>query len=116
MAQLRRDYQKFTDLNTEILVMVPNGAKMIERHIRQFNTPYRILSDKGSKVAAQYFQVKKFFAFGTPTVFLVNQDGEIIYTHYANSLMAEPDNNEALKLLITSHQVYRPTRKIALRL
>lgn len=99
MAQLRQDYQKFSDLNTEILVMVPNGPKMIERHIKQFNTPYFILSDKGSKVAGQYFQVRKFFAFGTPTVFLVNQGGEIIYTHYANSLLEEPDNNEPLKLL-----------------
>ena len=80
--------------------MVPNGPKMIKRHIKQFNTPYRIMIDKGSKIAAQYFQVKKLFAFGTPTVFLVNQDGEIIYAHYANSLLAEPDNNEPLKLLV----------------
>ncbi len=99
MAQLRRDYQKFSDLNTEILVMVPNGPKMIERHIEHYNTPYRILTDKGSKVAAQYFQVKKLFAFGTPTVFLVDQTGKIIYNLYANSLIAEPDNNEPLKLL-----------------
>jgi peroxiredoxin len=99
MAQLRQDYQKFTDLNTKILVMVPNGPKMIERHIKQFKTPYRILTVKGSKVAAQYFQVRKFFAIGTPTVFLVNQNGEIIYAHYANSLLTEPDNNEPLKLL-----------------
>lgn len=100
MAQLRQDYQKFSELNTEILVMVPNGPKMIERHIKQFNTLYRIMIDKGSKIAAQYFQIRKFFAFGTPTVFLVNQDGEIIYAHYANSLLAEPDNNEPLKLLV----------------
>jgi peroxiredoxin len=99
MAQLRLDYQKFSDLNTEILVMVPNGPKMIERHIKQFDTKYRILTDKGSKVAAQYFQVKKFFAFGTPTVFLVDQTGKIIYNLYANSLVAEPDNDEPLKLL-----------------
>ena len=99
MAQLRQDYQKFMNLNTEILVMVPNGSKMIETHIHQNNTPYRILIDKRSRVAAQYFQVKKFFALGTPTVFLVNKEGCIIYTHYANSPMEEPDNNLPLKLL-----------------
>lgn len=106
MAQLRQDYQKFADLNTEILIMVPNGPKMIERHIKQSKTPYLILTDKGSKVAGQYFQVKKLFAFGMPTVFLVKKGGEIIYKLYANSLLAEPDNNEPLKLL--SELVIKP--------
>jgi peroxiredoxin len=72
---------------------------MIERHINHYKTPYPILTDKGSIVAGQYFQVKKFFAFGTPTVFLVDQTGKIIYNLYANSLIAEPDNNEPLNLL-----------------
>lgn len=99
MAQLRQDYQKFMNLNTEILVMVPNGPKMIGKHIYQSNTPYRILYDKRSRVAAQYFQEKKFFALGNPTVFLVNREGRIIYTHYANSLLEEPDNNLPLEIL-----------------
>jgi peroxiredoxin len=72
---------------------------MIEKHIHQNNTPYRILSDKRSRMAAQYFQVKKFFALGTPTVFLVNKEGRIIYTHYANSPMEEPDNSLPLEIL-----------------
>ena len=92
MTQLRQDYQRFMDLNTEILVMVPNGPKMIEKHIQKNNTPYRILSDKGLKVAAKYFQVKKFFAVGTPTVFLVNQKGEILYTFYGKSVQEVPKN------------------------
>ncbi|MDX9851597.1 MAG: redoxin domain-containing protein [Anaerolineaceae bacterium] len=99
MTQLRQDYQRFMDLNTEILVMVPNGPKMIEKHIQKNNTPYRILSDKGLKVAAQYFQVKKFFAVGTPTVFLVNQKGEILYTFYGKSVQEVPKNAEPLAVL-----------------
>ena len=99
MTQLRQDYLRFLELNTKILVMVPNGPKMIEKHIQQNNTPYRILSDKGSKVAAQYFQVKKFFAIGTPTVLLVNRQGKILYTHYADSVVAEPKNQEPLEIL-----------------
>ncbi len=99
MAQLRQDYQKFVDMNTEILVMVPNGLKMIDKHILKNNTPYHILSDKSLKVAAQYFQVKKFFAVGTPTVFLVNQKGEILYTFYGKSVQEEPKNDEPLAIL-----------------
>lgn len=99
MRQLRQDYLRFLELNTKILVMVPNGPKMIGNYIQQNNIPYRILSDKGSKVAAQYFQVKKFFAFGTPTVLLVNRKGEILYTHYADSVLEEPKNQDPLEVL-----------------
>ncbi len=99
MAQLRHDHEKFAELNTKVFVMVPNGPKMIEKHIQKNNTPYRILSDKGLKVAAQYFQVKKFFAIGTPTVFLVNQNGEILYTFYGKSIQDIPNNDEPLVVL-----------------
>jgi peroxiredoxin len=99
MAQLRHDYAKFKDLNTEILVVVPNGPKMIQWHINKFDPPYLILSDKGSQVASQYFQIKRFFLAGTPTVCLVNQSGQICYAHYARSLIEEPDNREPLAVL-----------------
>ena len=99
MAQLRHDYKEFKALNTEVLVMVPNGPRMIEKHVNENNPPYPILSDKGSKVAAQYFQVKQFFLVGTPTVFLVNKKGQVLYAHYATSLIEEPDNKEPLAVL-----------------
>ena len=99
MAQLRHDHAKFQALNTEILVMVPNGPRMIARHVERHPTPYPILSDKGSAVAGQYLQVKRFFALGTPSVFLVDRGGRIRYAHYASSLIAEPDNREPLAVL-----------------
>jgi peroxiredoxin len=99
MAQLCHDYPKFKALNTEILVMVPNGPKMIEKYTIENRVPYQILSDKGSRIAAQYFQLKRFFSLGTPTVFLVDRSGKFLYTHYANSLIEEPDNREPLEIL-----------------
>ena len=101
MAQLRHDYGKFQAQGCEVLVMVPNGPKMIARHVVQHQTPYPILSDKGSQVAGQYFQIKHFFKFGTPTVFLVDRAGIIRYAHYASSLLAEPKNAEPLAVLET---------------
>jgi peroxiredoxin len=99
MAQLRRDYQKFTDLNTKIMVIVPNGPKMIKKHVLANHTPYTILTDKGCRVAAQYTQLKQLFVLGTPTVFLVDRTGRIRYTHYASSLAEEPDSGEPLAVL-----------------
>jgi peroxiredoxin len=99
MAQLRHDYEKFQNLNTEILVMVPNGPFMINRYLDQNPTPYKILTDKGSKVAGQYFQVKQFFAIGTPTIFVVDKNQEIKYVYYAKSALEEPNNEEPLAII-----------------
>jgi peroxiredoxin len=99
MAQLRHDYAKFTALNAEILVIVPNGPFMINRYLKNHPILYPILIDKGSQVAAQYFQVKRFFVIGTPTVFVVDQQGKIAYAHYADSVIEEPGNHKPLAVL-----------------
>lgn len=99
MAQLRHDYPKFEKLNTEILVMVPNGPRMIAGYLKAHPTSYPILIDKGAKTAGQYLQVKQFFSLGTPSVFLVDTTGHIRYAHYAKSMIEEPDNEEPLAVL-----------------
>ena len=99
MAQLRHDYEKFCRLNTEILVMVPNGPFMIRSYVNLTSNPYPILSDKGSRVAGQFFQVKHLIKLGTPTVFLVDRQGIIRYAHYATSLLEEPSSQEPMAIL-----------------
>ncbi len=79
--------------------MVPNGPFIIKRYLSKSMTPLIILTDKGSQVADQYFQVKRFFSIGTPTVFVVNQEGKIAYTFYGNSPLDEPGNQEPLAVL-----------------
>jgi len=102
MAQLRHDYQKFQALNTEVLVILPNGPRMIEKHVRSNSTPYPVLSDKGAKIAEQYGidtkRVVLLTAF-TPSVFLVDKTGKICYTDYLTSYVKEPDNHEPLTVL-----------------
>jgi len=99
MAQLRHDYDQFSSLNTKILVMVPNGPFMINRYLKKNPTPYTILMDKGSQVAKTFDQEKRFFSLGTPTVILVEQGGKIAFTHYADTLIEEPGNDEPLAIL-----------------
>jgi peroxiredoxin len=104
MAQLRHDYQEFKALNAEVFVIVPNGPKTIARFVTDHPTPYPILSDKGSKVAAQYHIAIKHLpliaaAYFKPSVFLVDKTGKIIYTNYHTSYIKEPDNREPLAVL-----------------
>jgi peroxiredoxin len=102
MAQLRHDYPKFRALQTEVLVIVPNGPRMIERFVREHHIPYPILTDKGSVVAAQYgIKIKKavWVTALKPCVFLVDQAGKIRYFNYLKSYIQEPDNREPLAVL-----------------
>jgi peroxiredoxin len=107
MAQLRHNIDQFTALHTKIMVLVPNGSFMINLFLKRHPTPYPILSDKGSIVADQYFQVKKFLLIGTPSVFIVQKGGKIAYTHYADSLIAKPGLAEPLAILSQINN-YRP--------
>jgi peroxiredoxin len=102
MAQLRHDYQEFKAADTDVLVIVPNGRKMIEKHVQEHKPPYRILSDRGAEVARQYGVQPKSLPFLTafrPAVFLLDESGKILYTNYTSSYVAEPDNREPLALL-----------------
>lgn len=112
MAQLRQDYQKFKDLDSEVVVIVPNGPKMIERHINRHGTPYPILSDKGAKVTAQYgidARQAVLLQVFTPTVFLVDTSGVIRYASYGTSYITEPDNGEPLVVLA---QLQKPQAEV----
>ncbi len=79
MAQLRHDYEQFQALNTEVVVIVPNGARMIEWYVNANAIPYPILTDQGSQVAREYaINLRNALVLTAmkPTVFLVNGSGE----------------------------------------
>ena len=99
MAQLRHDYEQFKATNTEILVLVPNGPRMIARYVSTNQPLYPILSDRGSKVARDFKQVKQFFNLGTPSVFVVDQSQKIRYVFYGTSIADEPGNEAPLAIL-----------------
>lgn len=106
MAQLRHDYPKFQALHTEVLVLVPNGPKLIGIYASSHNNPYPILSDKGARIAELYgikthsaLLVKAF----TPSVFLIDHSATILYLSYQSSYVQEPDNSDPLAVLEQSN-------------
>jgi peroxiredoxin len=102
MAQLRHDQQKFSDMECGIVVIVPNGPKMIARYLQSNPTNYIILSDRGARVTDLYGihtrRIGMVQAF-KPGVFLVDRSGTIRYTNYLRSYVKEPDNNAPLVVL-----------------
>ena len=104
MAQLRHDYEKFQALNTEGLVMVPNGTHSIAKHTNRYAPPYPVLSDKGSLVARQYrIPIRQVpllkVAVMTIAVFLIDQSGIVRYAYYPKSYIEEPASEPPLAVL-----------------
>ena len=104
MAQLRHDYETFRALNTEVLVMVPNGPRSIAKHTDRYAPPYPVLSDKGSLVARQYrITIRQAplikVAVMTVSTFLIDRTGVIRYAYYPKSYIEEPANEPPLAIL-----------------
>ncbi len=98
MAQLRQDYQKFTDLGAEIVNLGPDGPKAFQRYWEENEIPFIGLADIKSKVADEYYQEVNLLKLGRmPAIFIIDQDGMIRYTHYADSMSDIPDNSEILE-------------------
>lgn len=101
MAQLRQDYQKFRELQCEVVVIVPNGPQSIARYVQANGMPYRMLGDKGARVAREYgIETRHMIITAyTPSVFVVDRAGVIRYRNYQRSYIEEPDNRAALDVL-----------------
>jgi peroxiredoxin len=102
VVQLRHAYPRFQRLNSEVLVIVPNGPRTIGQFRKMNRIPFPILSDKGSKVAAQYgIETNRIVGVNmlTASTFLVNMGGVIRHAEYLDSYFQEPDNLGPLTLL-----------------
>jgi len=56
MAQLRRDYKRFTELNTEILAIGPENAESFRSYWEKKNLPFIGLPDPEHSVLKMYGQ------------------------------------------------------------
>jgi peroxiredoxin Q/BCP len=100
MAQLRQDYTHFVDLNTEVLVLGPNGPRMFQKFWKENEIPFVGLSDVGSKVAETFYQEVVILKLGRmPAVFIIDRKGIIQYVHYGNSMSDIPDNAVVINVL-----------------
>lgn len=98
MAQLRQDYQEFTELGAEIITLGPDGPRAFKRYWEENDIPYIGLADIKSKVADLYYQEVNLFKLGRmPAVFIIDKEGIIRYTHYGNSMSDIPENSEILE-------------------
>ena len=100
MAQLRRDYEQFIALNTEIIVVGPEKADAFREYWAKENLPFIGLPDPEHLVLKLYGQEVKLFKLGRlPAQMLIDKAGLVRFVHYGHSMADIPANEEIISLI-----------------
>jgi peroxiredoxin Q/BCP len=100
MAQLRQDYEKFKEMDAEIVVVGPENEKAFTKYFKENDLPYIGLPDPKHTVLKRYGQEIKLFKLGRmPAQVIVDKDGIARYAHYGHSMSDIPKNEEILEIL-----------------
>jgi peroxiredoxin len=100
MAQLRRDYQRFVKLDTEIIVAGPEKAEAFREYWAKETLPFIGLPDPEHKVLKLYGQQVKLFKLGRmPAQMLIDKSGKVRFVHYGHSMSDIPSNQEIIDLI-----------------
>lgn len=100
MAQLRQDYQKFVERDSEVLVVGPDTPRAFKDYWRRQDLPFVGLADPDHVVASRYGQEVKLLKFGRmPAMMIVDKRGMVRYRHYGASMQDIPPNSQILAVL-----------------
>jgi peroxiredoxin Q/BCP len=100
MAQLRQDYEQFSALDTEIIVVGPEGADKFKDYWKAKDLPFIGLPNPDHSVLKLFGQEVNLFKLGRmPAQVIVDKQGIARYAHYGKSMSDIPENEELLSLL-----------------
>lgn len=101
MAQLRIDYQKFIDLNTEIIVIGPEKPDEFRSFWAREKMPFPGCADPAHETAGIFGQEVHLLKLGRmPALFIIDKKGIVRYIHKAKSMSDIPSNREILSVLV----------------
>lgn len=105
MAQLRDDFDKFQELDAEIVVLGPEGTGAFRSYWEENNLPFTGLPDPTHSVLKLYGQKVNLFKFGRmPAMVIIDKAGMVRFVHYGHSMSDIPTNDDVLKTLQTLNQ------------
>jgi peroxiredoxin len=100
MAQLRRDYRRFTDRQAEVIAVGPEDAKSFTDFWESHHMPFPGIPDPRHSIAGLYGQKVKLLKMGRmPALVVIDKQGKIRYGHYGDSMSDIPTDEEILALL-----------------
>lgn len=100
MAQLRQVYRRFLKLDTQIVVIGPEGAESFREYWRKEDLPFIGLPDPKHEILKLYGQEVKLFKLGRmPAQMLIDKSGMLRYVHYGHSMADLPLNKDIINLI-----------------
>jgi len=100
MAQLRLDFEKFLQQQTQIVIVGPEDSQAFQRYFTQNDLPFIGLPDPSASVLKLYGQEVNLFKLGRmPAQVIVDKNGTARFVHYGHSMSDIPENAEVLALL-----------------
>lgn len=100
MAQLRQDYQKFTDRQAEIIVVGPEDENTFKEYWLGEKMPFPGVADPQHVIAGKYGQEVKILRAGRmPALFIIDKTGLVRFKHYGRSMSDIPRNEDIIGLL-----------------
>ena len=100
MAQLRQEYDRFVENETEIIVVGPENAAKFRDYWAENDLPFVGLPDPNHSVLKLYGQEIKLFKFGRmPAQVVVDKAGMARFVHYGKSMSDIPSNDDILASL-----------------
>ncbi len=100
MAQLRQDYEKFLERDTEVIAVGPDSLEDFKRYWEKKDMPFIGLADPKNLVAEKYEQEVTLLKFGRiPAQMIVDKQGVLQFVNYSKSMSDIPENDEILKKL-----------------
>jgi len=97
MGQLRQDYQKFIERDTEVIAVGSEDTAPFSYFWRQERMPFIGIPDCKHSVANLFGQ--KVDQFKLPSLIIIDKSGKIRFRHFGNSMSDIPTNDEVLSLL-----------------
>jgi len=100
MTQLRQEYHHYVKLDTEIVVVGPEGTEAFQEYWKNENLPFIGIPDPEHKILKLYGQEVKLFKLGRmPAQMLIDKSGMLRYVHYGHSMTDIPSNEDIINLI-----------------
>lgn len=98
---MRQEYQRFVQVQTEILVVGPEEAESFRQYWLKEDLPFIGLPDPKHTVLQLYGQEVNLLKLGRlPAQMLIDTSGILRYVHYGHSMADIPANDEILHLIL----------------
>lgn len=100
MMQLHQDYNKFFELDTEIIAIGPDSNADFRKFWEEHGLEFIGIGDEKQRILKLYDQKISLLKLGRmPAQMIIDKNGILKFIHYGNSMKDIPENSEIIKII-----------------